>query len=383
MLGSSGSSPRPSRTLSPAEVQVIRSLLASRPISERERILEAQLPPRTYHAARSRILEEGWVLDRYLPDLGLVGLPYVHFAIGQPFEEGVRGVTDRWGADPTNVLLWTSPQTIFGVFIDASRTWNGPGGLGLGPETGLRQGAGLTVDSREFSIPVYFDFEGAIGRMAGHTSALAYPQSWFCRGSNGDGRGGSAHPGNPGGARGNGFPTVPLSAVAGIVRRPFEVLQRGESPMRVGPHFAPRSQQRALERGWATRRLFLDPLVLPALQGHRMDRLVLARGELLAQTRPTGLYHRLLADCHVSPFLFSTDWRSVLIGFVAPSAPREAAPTPSGRPSVSATLQSFLRKIEVYREPTASLVSTVNHRYDRLFPLAGPLSPPAGGGPRR
>ena len=357
---------RPSRPLSSAEVQVIRSLLAARLVPENVRIGETGLPPRTYHAVRNRVLQEGWVVDRYLPDLGLLGLHHVHFVIGQPFEEKGRDVVERWASDPTNLLLWSGPQTLFGVFVSGPAEWSGPMGLGIGKESGLRRSLALTTDASKFGIPVYLDFEGAWSRMTGSTGHLSYPHPWFARPRDVASSPGSAVP--------NGISSGALTSIYGLVHRPFEVESEGGNLLRTGPFFAPRSQQRALQRGWVERRLFLDPFRLPPVPGGGMERVALVHGELQRDRPPTGLYHQLLEDCGVAPFLFATDWSHVLLGFVARRTGEGLSAGAPPRASVSFVLQSHLQGIEVFREPLASLRTTVNHRYDRLCPRSP--SPP-------
>lgn len=351
-----------SRGLTPAEGAVIRSLLAARPVSEKERMQESQLAPRTYHAARQRVLEEGWVLDRYLPDLSRLGFPLVTFAIGQPYEERAREVQERWSDDPSSVLLWSGPETLFGVFVGRSAEWKGPGGTGFGAESGLRRGLSLTADSRQFGIPVYFDFEASWNRLLGSSAARAYPHPWFSQTPSDDEESLETHGGpalSPGA----------LLSVEALLRRPFEAEVSGKSLSRAGPFYAPRSQQRALEAGWVERRLFLDPLRVPSVQGQQIQRVVLIQGHLREDRRPQGLLHQLLEDCRVTPFLLATDWKSVLLGALSPFPAAPGTSTPSDRSSVSYVLQSYLQSIEVFREPVTSLASQVNHRYDRLCGL--------------
>lgn len=349
------------RRLTPSEGVVIRTLLAARAISEKERILEADVPPSTYHLARQRVMKEGWVLDRYLPDLVRVGLPTVTFAIGQPYEEKTLDLQKRWGNDPSNVLLWSGAQTLFGVFVGRTSSWKGPEKKGFGTDSGLRRGITLTADIRDYGIPVYFDFEASWNRLLGASSSRAYPHPWF------------SEAGTEGSSEGEGTaPTLSpgaLSTVHGLVRRPFEAEANGKSAGKASPFFAPRSQQRALESGWVERRLFLDPLKVPPIQGQEIQRVVLIHGQLQPDRRPQGLLHQLLEDCRVTPFLVATDWKSVLLGALSP-VPASPGASSSSRASVSFVLQRYLQNIEVFREPVEGLTPQVNHRYDRLCSLS-------------
>jgi hypothetical protein len=356
--GGTSSTPR---RLTPAEGVVIRTLLAARPISEKERIQEADVPPSTYHLARQRVTKEGWVLDRYLPDLVRVGLPTVTFAIGQPYEEKALELQKRWGDDPSNVLLWSGPQTLFGVFVGRTSSWKGPEKKGFGTDGGLRRGITLTADSRDYGIPVYFDFEASWNRLLGTSTSQAYPHPWF----SGTGVEGSE---DEEGASPTLSPGA-LATVNNLVRRPFEAEAAGKAAVKASPFFAPRSQQRALESGWVERRLFLDPLKVPPVQGQEIQRVVLIHGQLLPDRRPQGLLHQLLEDCRVTPFLVATDWKSVLLGALSP-VPAAAGTASSSRASVSFVLQRYLQNIEVFREPVQGLSPRVNHRYDRLCSLS-------------
>lgn len=135
----------------------------------------------------------------------------------------------------------------------------------------------------------------------------------------------------------------------------------------MSPFFAPRSQQRVLERGWGDRRVFLDAFVLPSFHGWKLERIVLAQGELQPGREAPPLLHALVHDCRVAPFLVATDWERVLLGFLSLTPPSGEGTAEPARSSVSFVLQSFLKGIEVFREPVRGFSSVVNHRYDRLF----------------
>ncbi|MDE1820729.1 MAG: hypothetical protein KGJ23_15300 [Euryarchaeota archaeon] len=347
------------RNLTAGEASVVRAMLAALPSSERERIQESGIPPRTFRGIRSRAYEEGWIVDRYLPDPVMVSRPFLTFVLGEPFVERFSAVIESWGADPRVVHFWKGPQYVFVVLATSETNVRVPGVQEVSDVSALRRHSALTVDSRSSGLPVYFDFEGSWGRWAGLTGSLAYPHGWR---SSVRSEGDEAAQISPG-AR---------STLAGLVRRPFELEAQGRSAVHAAPFFVPRSQRRAMERGWVQRRVFLDPQKLLQMGGWKVENLAFVQGELLPKSEPLALLHALVDGCRLSPFLFACDGRRLLLGSLAAAGP---APEKPGVPraSVSATLESFLKGIEVFRTPLTGLVTPVNHRYDRM--LGAPSRP--------
>lgn len=353
MLAPNTEGPGRSRPLTPTEVQVIRGLLGADDSTEREKIRKLGIPPRTYHAIRERAYLEGWVIDRYLPDLSVLGGENVTVAVVQPFGEHMSSVVKTWASDPRTVVLWVGPETVFGVFVEGAKSPKTVAAALAEGRSTLRRHLEITANTYEGGVPVYFDFEAAWSRWTGQLGSPSYPRPWVSRNpENENGRSLGANGG--------------MSAVAGLVRRPFEVEARRESPLRASPFYAPRSQQKVLSRRLVQRRIFLDILRLPPFEGRAIERVVFVGGELLPGKTPEALFRQLVGGCRVSPFIFVTDHARILFAALSPG-PRAGGAASQPRPlSVMKTLQDNLQSIEVIREPLRTLRNVVDHRYDRL-----------------
>jgi len=131
---------------------------------------------RTMQDVRQRAYARGWIRDRFVPAPTAFGLDRLTFALARPLADRLRGQAERWRARPENVLLWSSSEGLFGVFLS---------GPGTDPElarTLAADGEGavlypVAVPAREEAVPVYFDFELAWVRANGLPGASAgYPR---------------------------------------------------------------------------------------------------------------------------------------------------------------------------------------------------------------
>ncbi len=337
------------RNVTPAEATVVRSMLAAEPGSERDRILRSGIPPRTFRDVRSRLYDEGWLVDRYLPDPILVQRPFVSFLLAEPYLERMDAVVETWSSDPDVVHIWRAPQGIFAVRLRSTAGTDLPGIRDISDRKAMRRLVSLTTDCRRDPIPIYFDFEAAWSRLHGLNGTLSYPHGWYSRA----GREGL----------GQMSPSA-RSAFGALVRRPFEIETQGRSPILSAPFFLPRSQRRVLDRGWVSRRVFLDPTKLSNLNGRKVDQLVFVHGALLPGADANQLLDGLISECRMTPFLFAFDETRVLIGSMSP-APPEVHVSGAPRASVSGMLGAHLEGIEVFRESLAQIVAPVCHRYDR------------------
>lgn len=333
------------RSLTPAEAVVIRSLLADEPVPHRERIRRAELPPRTYEVARQRILLAGWVLERYVPDPVRFGLPFARFTLAHPYAEQFRAVSQRWREGPGTAFVWEGPDLLFRVQFEPGPTTS-PRSPSPSTEPGCSRSYSLSIDLRRPTLPAYFDFEGAWSRLMDTAGTYRYPRPLL---------------GSEDGATGLSAPDRTVAAA--LVTRPF--LPAGERGAGEGTSgvFTRRRQRRLLGDGVVEHRMFLDVTQVPAYQQRRASNVVLVHGELLEGRRPEGLFRALVSECQVTPFLYATDGRDVLLAALAPAPGAARAGLRGG---VLATVRASLRAIEVVRTPVETLSTPVNHRYDRL-----------------
>jgi hypothetical protein len=351
------------RTLTDAEGRVIAVLLGSTPSNERDRLARMQVPRSTYHAARKRAYEENWLRDRYVPDPARFGAPLATVAVVRPFADRIPELSKRLEADRTNVVAWVGAQSALCVFFHSDRKAAAKALAGLS-SSGLASSVTSVVSQIDRSeLPVYFDYEGLWSHLSGLSGAATYPNGLGGRSLGPDDEAPTASPHQLWGAR-------------ELVLRPFDAEARGRGGHLVGPFGLPFSQQKLLRTGWVTYRVFLEPSLLPPFRGRSADQVALISGRLRAGARPEGLFVALTRDCHVFPFLYATDGERVILGGLgrAPGPPTPGpAPVPEPeRQPVMATLQATLEGIEVHQEAAAQLRAVVDHRYDRLFPTAGP-----------
>lgn len=345
------------RSLTDAEARVISVLLAASPGQERDRLRQLELPRSTYHAARRRAYEEGWLRDRYVPDPGRFGFERVTFVLARPFADRAAELVEKWDRAPGNVVTWGSAQLALGVFYHPTdqasakllRTVAAPY---------ASWSFSVAARSEAPSIPVYFDFEGLWVHLGGFSGALEYPH----------GLGGTPLVQPENGNR----PPVPRRdwAAQELVRRPFVALEQGRPSHLVGPFGLPWSQQKLVRTGAVRHRVLLDPAATPPYHGRSVEQVTFITGELIGDARPETLFSTLTRECRVFPFLYVADEGRVLIGALgrgAATAPPEGGPVEPRRP-VMPTLSAALRGIELVQDLVGRVRVVTDHRYDRLFP---------------
>lgn len=351
------------RSMTEAEGRVIAVLLGSTPTNERERLRRVKVPRSTYHAARRRAYQEGWLKDRYVPDPARFGFPWVNLVVVRPFADRISELGSAWAAHPTNVLSWVGAQSALAVFFHPSRAEADGWVRRLGEERWASRVTAVTTHVTSPEVPVYFDYEGLWTHLAGIDGTEVYP----------NGLGGSTPQEEDSGA--------PVTShqrwgATELVHRPFVTESQGREGHLVGPFGVPFSQQKLLRAGWVSHRVFLEPSKVPPFKGRSADQMTFIYGALRDGARPEGLFATLTRDCRVFPFLYASSGGRVLLGALG-RAPvslgqghRDApAPDPAeSRPSVMAALQGALEGIEVIQESATQLRTLVDHRYDRILP---------------
>jgi hypothetical protein len=260
-----------------------------------------ELPRRTRQTVLQRIYQRGWVHDRYVPSPALVGRPHVTFALAQPFSEDVVRAAQRWQRASGGVLLWVSPETLFGVYFSRDVRARSRLVESLTASVKERTEIVLSVDLREQSVPVYFDFEAAWNRVAGRAGAISYPHSLAGTG---------VHPDRP--------ESEPPSArayrsLSELVARPFPSGRFVPSGMGASLHLGGVPEQRYLRHGWVERRTFLEPTEVARWVSDFPRRLAFVHGELLPGATAPRLFRALVEGCRINPFLYVTDDRHVLL----------------------------------------------------------------------
>ena len=322
-------------------------------MSERKRAATLGLPLRTYQDIRLRAYLGEWVVDRYIPDLSVMGVPDVTVALAQPHMDEILSMREAWMRDPSTVLAWGVPGGLLGVFVHSESRWKAPLPAGQpepGESTSQERMFSVTINTRSSAIPAYFDFEGLWSQVTNLSEVPEYPRSLLSSTTN------------------QARPLRSLrDSLSELAKRPFQPGQEDSTLVKTLPYFLPRSQQRALANGLATRRVFLDPVRLPELRDCALKDIVMVYGNLQTGHLPESLFRTLRDQCQVHPFLFVTDGFRTLVGTVSVQYRFTDRRVPLGRRrSVMGTLLSFLTDVRVEHCPLREVKVLVNHRYDRL-----------------
>ena len=348
------------RGLTEAEAKVISALLASSRVSERSRLQRAGVPRSTFHAARRRAYQEGWLADRFIPNPVEFDLPFASFVLARPFADQVGPFLAELGADPAIVYLAHDAAVTVAIGWHASEAEARTAAQRATARGAAGTTYGLVADLRSPTVPVYFDYEGSFAHFGSADGAEGYPT----------GLGGAVpdprHPDPASGGRRSSW------AVVELVHRPFPRSSDDRPPHLVGPFGLPWGQQKMLNAGWVRHRVLLDPARLPPFQGRTADQVVFLVGRFRPEARPEELFQALTRNCRVFPFLFVATEGRLLMGALGQGAgTSEGGPNEPDRPSILRTVQQRVEGIEIFSEPAPGFRVDTNHRYDRLFVRKG------------
>lgn len=357
--------PAPPSSLSETEARVGAQLLGAGLEAEEERIRATPFARSTYQEAKRRLYARGWLYDRYVPAPSVVGCRQVSFLLARPFAEKLGETARQFQQDPSVVHCWEAEEFLVAVLFHRapselrslrSRLEQGE----FGGEPFL-----LTVDPREPTVPVYFDWEGVWCRWTGSPGPVRFPRplpTYLARSE-------SATPARP-----------PPPALGPLLARPLEASDTTRALHLRGPATLPRSQRRLLLAGQAEWRVLPDLTRLPEYRGVRLSHLFLVRAQLRRGVRLLDLYRGLLQERGVHPFLLASDRDQVLLGTVQATLAGEPRPeqAQAARDGLVQALATHLEGLQTTRLPAEQLRSPVDHRYDRL--ILQPASPEGGSG---
>ncbi len=299
------------------------------------------VPESTFYATRRKIYKAGWVTDRFVPNPWATGFSALDCILTSPPAPERDRVEKEWATSPENVLLWSGPNVLFGVFFRRD-----------GMATPVEEGMRVSVTPTSGSIPVYFDYSRLWSRFIGVETMTRYPRAV----------GGAA------------IHTERCRTLA------FPALLHSDG--QAGSAFAsahpwhsltslPKNQRLLLEWGLVQSRTFLNVDALPPYEGRLLGEVVFVRGRMRSRVSASNVLSELNQRCSVNPFLLVEDGTSLLLialGQIAAGEPKRRRVHTADAP-VLATLGSLLEDLRVSVERTDSMQYTVNHRYDRLFPL--------------
>jgi hypothetical protein len=331
------------RSLTPAEARVIHTLLIDRHLDDAHGLRSAGVPRSTFQSIRRRALLSGWLKERYIPDPRMLGLATVRLRLAVPY-------ADRWREGlqvlktPETVFLWASPGIMFSVEFRKTGRLDEPDAWS---EAAFRSSWQVVSQVGSGEILAYFDFEGAWARWALGVEPVAYPRAF----------------GYVKGARALGTERVvqrQLSATRDLLARPFEVGPLAEPRLLLSARWLPRRLRRLVELGAVVRRLIPDFAEMPPVQGARIEEVVFVTARRRDRS-PAKLFEDLARDSKSTPFLYAFDSKRVLYAGLAP-APRAIR---QGRVPMIDVFGMYVEGIEVVREKVGSILTVVDHRYDR------------------
>jgi len=125
-------------------------------------------------------------------------------------------------------------------------------------------------------------------------------------------------------------------------------------------------ERQFLRRGWGEFRSFLDPAGCARWASNFPHAIAFVRGSLIQGAEAPELFQALVGHCGVNPFLYATDDKAVFFGCLSRRVGVLGETPEIGRISLLPTIQRFLRRIVVIREPLDNLVPVVDHQYDLL-----------------
>jgi hypothetical protein len=333
-----------------AEALVIHSLLASIPERERIRILRTGLSPRTYETARARVLSMGWISERYVPDPRLWGFTSLRFDIATSNSGTRPNVGQARRAD--SILIHQIQGDGFALEVSAqcANDKREPPRVHEADTPGTRHWS-LVASLDEPTIPIFFDYEGAWIRIMGVGSPLRYPRGMpsvegFQVGSV------SRHL-----ARG-------LREAEKLVQQPFLERSKVASRSHLGPLLSRSGEREAQRLGLVERRSFLNPARLPGVKPWTLGHVAHLYGTLKDREIAQTLYHELVVEHGMTPFLFVASGRTVLIGALSPQPEPRRRET---RTSVTDVFEKSMETLEFAITPANSFKTQLDHRYDSIL----------------
>lgn len=346
------------RSLTEAEARVIRALMADPLAPERQMLKVAEVPRTTCQTIRFRAFANDWLEEVYVPDPGLFGLEGVRFVLAQPYAERWSEAMRSLRSLDNLVVLWSSPETLFGVFFEGrtSRGWNEAVSKEL-----FRQSWSVSSQSPRGGVIAYFDFEGVWSKWTLGRDPLAYP-------------------------RGLPVPSAVLSRRSKPDRnsvRELLVRARVSGPVVPRPSVfraagLSRHGRKLLSSGWFSPLILPNLTEIPATRGYRPSRVVFVTATPLPGSDPRQLFEDLAHKVGMSPFIFAYDAERVLFASLSPVPPQ----IKRAAGSVLELLETHVTKVEVIREPIDALFPAVNHRYDRLATMPSPQEGGTGNRPK-
>jgi hypothetical protein len=288
----------------------------------------------------------GWLKERYIPEPFPLGFRRVNLVLAQPYAERWSSALDWFKRREGTVVLWASPSTMFSVSYESVA----PDSNGSPtPTADLQRFWSVALTAGVGGIPVYFDYEGVWARWALGAEPTAYPRGLAGEGSHSLGRAEL-------------LSEDTLTSLRELVQRPFDSASAHGGRLSFSTDRLPRRQRRLLERGYVSHRVLPDFPEMAPVDGRRIQQVVFVSGKLLPKVRPAMLFEELARLSHAVPFVYAFDQERVILCALAAFAPSVR----NRQTGMLSVLQGSAQDIEIVREPLDSMLTVIDHRYDRL-----------------
>lgn len=345
------------RQLTNVEAQVIQALLESSPDSEQNIIKRTQLARSTFQYARRRCYSKGWIYDRYIPSVPILGKIKITVGMIWPSSGNMGKYLDALKHDTACILAWHTYNMIFYVLF--SEEYPAAEELCSGQETAsVERHIVVPCQSTASSVPVFFDMSGSISKVFALKRPATYPVTIFEDLSDAD------HPVRT--TMGNAGQSLYELMALGQANQKKWVL-RSAPPF---PLSLPKSFVKLIEENKVYWRVFPDLRSLPGFGGRTITDVIFAHGKLREMTSGPRLLEELVSAFDVFPFLLGLDIQSIrgdaILAFLGVKGGLGDGTSREKGKNVQAFLQERMDDISIVREPMAAVEVTVDHRYQEL-----------------
>jgi hypothetical protein len=305
-----------------------------------------------------RLYALGVVKERSIPDPAALGHPQVLFASAELFADRIEEATESWRAETSALHLLAAPERLFGVFVSRDSAHSAALRDRLNNARSVRSTICLECDSRNASVPVFFDFEEAWVRTTGLPGVVRYPRPL---------------PSSTASEQSNpiALDRQDRRILEGMLSRPFVPGPKAGLFTRLR-RFPEEARERRLQKdGVIEFRTLLDPVACAGWSESFPQSMVSISGTLLGGRTPKDFFYELIREAGVAPFLYATNASQVLFQYLSLGVRTNAEDSPSVVPPIVPIVRRSLEGVVVMREDLSGVKTVIDHRYDRPFGIEG------------
>jgi hypothetical protein len=288
-----------------------------------------------------RLYALGVVKERSIPDPAALGHPQVLFASAELFADRIEEATESWRAETSALHLLAAPERLFGVFVSRDSAHSAALRDRLNNARSVRSTICLECDSRNASVPVFFDFEEAWVRTTGLPGVVRYPRPL---------------PSSTASEQSNpiALDRQDRRILEGMLSRPFVPGPKAGLFTRLR-RFPEEARERRLQKdGVIEFRTLLDPVACAGWSESFPQSMVSISGTLLGGRTPKDFFYEL-----------------ILFQYLSLGVRTNAEDSPSVVPPIVPIVRRSLEGVVVMREDLSGVKTVIDHRYDRPFGIEG------------